>query len=80
MRLHTGMDARRSRLPEKPENIGYTAQKARKQGDGPPARGTRSPNKGIGTRRQPKEAHPPQVASTLAEAKAPLPPKVVTDV
>ncbi len=47
MRLHTGMDARRSRLPEKPVNIGFTAQKARKQGDGPPARGTRSPNKGI---------------------------------
>ena len=48
------MDARRSRLPEKPVNIGDTAQKARKQGDGPPARGTRSPNKGIGTWRQPK--------------------------
>ncbi len=54
-RLHTGMDARRSRLPEKPVNIGFTAQKARKQGDGPPARGTRSPNKGNGTRRQPKK-------------------------
>jgi len=38
-RLHTGMDARRSRLPEKPVNIGFTAQKARKQGDGPPALG-----------------------------------------
>ena len=53
-RLHTGMDARRSRLPEKPVNIGFTAQKARKQGDGPPARGMQSPNKGIGTWRQPK--------------------------
>jgi len=26
-------------LPEKPVNIGFTAQKARKQGDGPPALG-----------------------------------------
>ena len=38
------MDVRRSRLPKNPVNIGRSAQKSAKQGDGPSARG-RSPPK-----------------------------------
>ena len=45
-RLHTDMDVRRSRLPENPVNIGRSAQKSAKQGDGPSARGTQSTKEG----------------------------------
>jgi hypothetical protein len=45
-RLHTDMDVRRSRLPENPVNIGLSAQKSAKQGDGPSARGTQSTKEG----------------------------------
>jgi hypothetical protein len=40
------MDVRRSRLPKNPVNIGRTAQKSAKQGDGPSARGTQSTKEG----------------------------------
>ena len=40
------MDVRRSRLPKNPVNIGRSAQKSAKQGDGPSARGTQSTKEG----------------------------------
>ena len=40
------MDVRRSRLPKNPVNIGLSAQKSAKQGDGPSARGTQSTKEG----------------------------------
>ena len=40
------MDVRRSRLPKNPVNIGGSAQKSAKQGDGPSARGTQSTKEG----------------------------------
>jgi hypothetical protein len=40
------MDVRRSRLPENPVNIGHSAQKSAKQGDGPSARGAQSTKEG----------------------------------
>ncbi|MFT6539061.1 MAG: hypothetical protein ACJAY0_000994 [Thalassolituus sp.] len=40
------MDVRRSRLPKNSVNIGRSAQKRAKQGDGPSARGTQSTKEG----------------------------------
>jgi hypothetical protein len=40
------MDVRRSRLPKNSVNIGRSAQKSAKQGDGPSARGTQSTKEG----------------------------------
>ena len=44
------MDVRRSRLPKNPVNIGRTAQKSAKQGEGPAARGTQSTKEGNSNR------------------------------
>ena len=51
------MDVRRSRLPENPVNIGRSAQKSAKQGDGPSARGTQSTKEGNSHRDKVKLAH-----------------------
>ena len=51
------MDVRRSRLPENPVNIGLSAQKSAKQGDGPSARGTQSTKEGNSHRDKVKPAH-----------------------
>jgi hypothetical protein len=51
------MDVRRSRLPKNPVNIGRSAQKSAKQGDGPSARGTQSAKEGNSHRDKVKLAH-----------------------
>ena len=51
------MDVRRSRLPKNPVNIGGSAQKSAKQGDGPSARGTQSTKEGNSHRDKVKLAH-----------------------
>jgi hypothetical protein len=48
---------RRSRLPKNPVNIGRSAQKSAKQGDGPSARGTQSTKEGNSHRDKVKLAH-----------------------
>jgi hypothetical protein len=51
------MDVRRSRLPKNPVNIGRSAQKSAKQGDGPSARGTQSAKEGNSHRDKVKPNH-----------------------
>jgi hypothetical protein len=60
------MDVRRSRLPENPVNIGRSAQKSAKQGDGPSARGTQSTKEGNQFNIT-KQASPPKVAISFWE-------------
>ena len=60
------MDVRRSRLPENPVNIGLSAQKSAKQGDGPSARGTQS-TKQDNQFNITKQANAPKVAISFWE-------------
>lgn len=60
------MDVRRSRLPENPVNLGLSAQKSAKQGDGPSARGTQS-TKQDNQFNITKQASPTKVAISFCE-------------